>query len=80
MPVDGVFIAVGTVPQTDMVKDFVKLNKGGYIIANEMMETDIPGIFAAGDVRQKELRQVVTAAADGAIAANMIGRYINKTL
>ena len=50
------FIAVGTVPQTDMVKDFVKLDKGGYIIANEMMETDIPGIFAAYNRRYAEGR------------------------
>ncbi len=65
---DGVFIYVGLVPQSDIVKDIVKTNEYGYIITDDNCETNIPGIYAVGDVRIKNLRQIVTAAADGAIA------------
>ncbi|MBQ3378245.1 MAG: thioredoxin-disulfide reductase [Clostridia bacterium] len=80
LPMDGVFIAVGTVPETGIVKGLITLDEAGYIITDETLKTNIPGIFAAGDIRKKELRQVVTAAADGAIAAHMAGRYINEEL
>ncbi|MBQ1434996.1 MAG: thioredoxin-disulfide reductase [Clostridia bacterium] len=80
LPMDGVFIAVGTVPETGVVKGLVTLDEAGYILTDETLKTNIPGIFAAGDIRKKELRQVVTAAADGAIAAHMAGRYINEEL
>ncbi|AZR72881.1 thioredoxin-disulfide reductase [Anoxybacter fermentans] len=76
MPCDGVFFFVGTVPKTDFVKDLIEMDDFGYIITNDKMETNVPGIFAAGDVRQKYLRQVVTAAADGAIAATAAEKYI----
>jgi thioredoxin reductase (NADPH) len=66
---DGVFIFIGTTPKTDLVKDVLELNEQGYIITDEKMATNIEGVFAAGDARDKYLRQVVTAAADGAIAA-----------
>ncbi len=65
---DGVFIYVGLVPQTDIVKDLVRTNEYGYLIADDNCETNVPGIYAVGDVRIKNLRQIVTAAADGAIA------------
>lgn len=68
MPAFGVFVFVGHIPQTEMFKDLLEL-EGGYIVTDEDMRTSIPGVFAAGDVRKKTLRQVVTAAADGAIAA-----------
>lgn len=76
--VNGVFVAIGLVPNTSFVKDLVKLNEQGYIITDENMGTGIPGLYAAGDVRQKSLRQVVTAVADGAIAAVEAGKYLES--
>lgn len=78
LEVNGVFIYVGTVPKTDFVKDIVALDEKGYIITNDYMETSLDGIYAVGDVRQKFLRQVVTAAADGAIAAMAAEKYIHE--
>lgn len=69
LKVDGVFIYVGSTPNSLLLKDLVKTDDKGYIITDENMQTSQKGIFAAGDVRQKLLRQVVTAVADGAIAA-----------
>ena len=73
---DGVFIAVGIVPGTEKFKDLVKLDEGGYIVAGEDGITSEPGIFAAGDIRTKNLRQVVTAVADGANAVASVQRYL----
>lgn len=73
---DGVFIAVGIVPGTEKFKDLVKLDEAGYIVAGEDGITSEPGIFAAGDIRTKNLRQVVTAVADGANAVASAQRYI----
>ncbi len=73
---DGVFEYVGLIPVTDMVKDLGITNKYGYIEANEKMETKIPGVYAAGDVIVKQIRQVVTATADGAIAVQNCLRYL----
>ena len=73
---DGVFIAVGIVPGTEKFKDLVKLDEGGYIVAGEDGITSEPGIFAAGDIRTKNLRQVVTAVADGANAVASAQRYL----
>lgn len=78
VPVDGVFIAIGWDPNTAVVRDLVKLNEKGYIITDENMETGVPGLFAAGDVREKSLRQVVTAVADGAIAAVSAEKYLEE--
>ena len=64
-------------PQTSLVEMLPK-DEGGYIITDENMETAIPGLFAAGDVRSKSFRQIVTAAADGAIAANSAKKMINE--
>ena len=72
----GVFIAVGTVPGTEKFKDLVKLDEAGYIVAGEDGITSEPGIFAAGDIRTKNLRQVVTAVADGANAVASAQRYL----
>ncbi len=69
LPVDGVFVFVGTVPNSMLVSDCVDCVDGGWVVTDRKMATSVPGIFAVGDVRDTPLRQVVTAAADGAIAA-----------
>ena len=66
---DGVFVAVGVVPRTELFRDQIALSENGSVITDEKMETSVKGVFAAGDVRNTPLRQVVTACADGAIAA-----------
>jgi len=73
---DGVFVSIGRSPATELVKDQLSLDQGGYILAGESTETSIPGVFAVGDVRTKELRQIITAAADGAIAAHYAEAYL----
>lgn len=78
--IDGVFIYIGMNPITGFVKDLGITNEQGYIVTNEAMETTIPGIFAAGDVRDKTLRQVVTATNDGSIAAQNAQHYIEGLL
>lgn len=74
--VDGVFIAVGILPNTEKFKGLVDLDESGYIIAGEDGVTSTPGIFVAGDIRTKNLRQVVTAVADGANAVASVQRYL----
>ena len=69
LPTDGAFVAVGVFPRTELFKDQVALAENGSVITDEKMETNVKGVFAAGDVRNTPLRQVVTACADGAIAA-----------
>ncbi|ABO50261.1 thioredoxin reductase (NADPH) [Desulforamulus reducens MI-1] len=76
IPVDGVFIYVGTRANSELIKDLVEMDSRGYILANEKMQTSVPGLYVAGDVRQKSLRQVVTAVADGAIAAMEVEKYL----
>ena len=78
LDVDGVFIAVGTEPISALVRDQVALDPAGYVIAGEDTKTSVPGVFAAGDLRGKPLRQVVTAAADGAVAAHMAALYLDE--
>lgn len=75
---DGVFIFAGMTPNTDVVKDLVELDEGGFIKTDEMMRTSVEGIFAAGDVRRKPLRQIVTAASDGATATVFAERFIRN--
>ena len=72
---DGLFVAIGGIPQSSLVEGMVELDKG-YIVANENCETSQPGIYAVGDIRVKSLRQVITAAADGAIAVHAAEKYI----
>ena len=74
--IQGVFVAIGMIPQTEAVKNLVALDESGYIKADEDGVTLVPGFFVAGDVRTKELRQIITAAADGANAANSAIQYI----
>ncbi|MCL4458856.1 MAG: thioredoxin-disulfide reductase [Chloroflexi bacterium] len=76
LPVDGVFVYVGIRPNTEFLRGTVDLDPQGYIVTNARMETNVPGVYAAGDVRQKHLRQIVTAAADGAIAAMAADHYL----
>lgn len=76
LAVNGVFIAVGTIPNTTFVKGLVALDEKGYIVADESCRTSVEGIFAAGDVRTKQLRQIITAAADGANAVTSVEKYL----
>ncbi len=73
----GVFIAVGQVPETELFKDQVELDSSGYVVAGEDCRTSIPGVFAAGDLRAKPLRQIVTAASDGAVAATAAQEFLD---
>lgn len=76
LTVEGVFVAVGTVPDASLVKDLVELDEYGYVVADETGVTSAPGIFVAGDVRTKQLRQIITAAGDGANAITSVERYL----
>lgn len=76
--VDGIFLYVGLVPNVEFLSGGVSQSKDGYLIADEAMVTNQPGVFAAGDVREKGLRQVVTAVADGAVAAVSAVRYLDE--
>ncbi len=73
---DGIFISVGRKPATELVKDQLNLDASGYVIADESTKTNLPGVFAVGDVRTKVLRQVVTAVSDGAMAAHHAEEYL----
>jgi thioredoxin reductase (NADPH) len=73
----GIFILTGIQPATEIFSGKVKTDEAGYIITDERMRTNLPGVFAAGDVRRKDIRQAITAAADGAVAAVEAGRYID---
>ena len=74
--VDGVFVAYGSVPQTNLVKELVTLDAAGYVKAEETGETSLAGLYVAGDARTKKLRQVVTAVSDGANAATAVVKYL----
>lgn len=78
IPVQGVFVYVGLTPMTGFLKGQIELDRGGYILAGEDTKTSVPGVFAAGDVRQKILRQITTASGDGATAAFMAERYVEE--
>jgi len=75
---DAVFVYMGLKPITEFLRDKVKLDAEGYIVTDENLQTSIPGIFGAGDVRRKVLRQIATAVGDGALAAYMAQQYIEK--
>ena len=74
---DGVFIAVGIVPRSDTVKNLAKLDDNGYIVADESGRTSLDGLFAAGDVRTKELRQIITACSDGANCVDSVNKFLD---
>lgn len=76
LPVDGVFIAVGIIPNSQLAEGLVSLDVGGYIVAGEDGRTSLDGVFAAGDVRTKQLRQVITAAADGANVITSVEHFL----
>ncbi len=76
LPVDGLFIFVGLAPQTSFLEGLLELDERGFIVTDAEMRTNVPGIFAAGDVRSKACRQIITAAGDGAVAAYMAEHYI----
>ena len=78
LPVAGVFLYVGLVPNTGMFNGFLQLNEQGFILTDRELTTSIPGIFAAGDVRDTPLRQIITAASDGALAAFSAGKYLEE--
>lgn len=74
----GVFVFVGYAPATGLFKDVLELDRWGYILTNDNMETNVEGVYAAGDLRPKQLRQIVTAVADGAIAATQAEKYVKE--
>ncbi len=78
IPCDGLFVSIGRMPATELLTGKIQLDENGYILAGEDTETNIPGVFVAGDVRKKPLRQIVTAAADGAVAAEKSAEYLGN--
>ena len=78
LKVDGIFVYIGSTPNSSMVKDLVDLDENGFIITDNCMKTSVPGLFAAGDVRNTSFRQLATAIGDGAIAANSAERYLGE--
>jgi len=78
LPVDGVFVNIGVVPNTEMFREALQLDAAGNIVAGEDCRTNVPGVFAAGDVRTKLIRQLTTAAADGTVAALLAEKYLNQ--
>ena len=79
IPCDAVFVAIGRSPSTEIFKSVLNLDGNGYIVADESTRTSVPGVFAAGDVRTKAVRQVVTAASDGAVAVHYAEQYLAST-
>ncbi|MFW5629794.1 MAG: thioredoxin-disulfide reductase [Acetivibrio ethanolgignens] len=78
LSLDGVFVAVGNMPLSQNYADVVELDESGYIKATEDCQTSVPGIYAAGDIRTKPLKQIITAAADGANAITAVEKYLNE--
>ncbi len=76
LPVDGVFVSIGRKPATELFSQQLTLDENGYIVSGETTETNLPGVYAVGDVRTKLLRQVVTAVSDGAVAVHMAEEYL----
>ena len=77
-PISAVFVAIGRTPETEIVRNLVDLDQNGYIIADESCHASESGVFAAGDCRTKKVRQLVTAASDGATAATAAVEYLNQ--
>lgn len=78
LPADGLFVAIGQLPENSLVAGQVATDKAGYIVAGEDTKTSVPGVFAIGDVRTKQVRQIITAAADGAVAIHFAEEYLNE--
>lgn len=78
LPADGLFVAIGQLPESSLAAGQVAADQAGYIIAGEDTKTSVPGVFAAGDVRTKAVRQIITAAADGAVAVYFAEEYLNE--
>lgn len=76
--IDALFISIGREPQSEMYRGILDLDEGGYIIADESTKTSVPGVFVAGDIRTKLLRQIVTAAADGAVAGEAAEKFLHQ--
>ena len=76
---DSCFLFIGYLPNTELFRDILDMNRGGYLITNERMETNIPGVFAIGDVRDKYLKQVATAVGDGAVAGYGAEKYVSES-
>jgi thioredoxin reductase (NADPH) len=76
LEVDGIFVYIGQSPNTEIFRGVVDLDEAGYVLADEEMRTSVPGVFVAGDVRQKRYRQITTAAGDGTIAALAAAEYL----
>ncbi len=74
--VQGVFVFIGTLPNTDMVKGLVRLDENGFVVTDDNMQTSVPGVFAAGDIRSKLFRQISTAVGEGAAASYAVERYL----
>ncbi|MCI8361276.1 MAG: thioredoxin-disulfide reductase [Clostridiales bacterium] len=81
LTVDGLFVAIGRIPNTELCRGMLDLDEAGYVLADETTRTSLPGVFAVGDMRTKPLRQIITAAADGAVAAKFAEEYLSgKTI
>ena len=78
LPADGLFVAIGQLPESRLAAGQVATDKAGYIMAGEDTKTSVPGVFAVGDVRTKAVRQIITAAADGAVAIHYAEEYLNE--
>lgn len=78
LKVNAVFIAIGNIPNSNVYQASVDVDEGGYIVADEDGKTNIPGVFVAGDIRTKELRQIITAASDGANVVTTVEKYLNS--
>lgn len=78
LPADGLFVAIGQLPESSLAAGQVATDKAGYILAGEDTKTSVPGVFAVGDVRTKAVRQIITAAADGAVAVHYAEEYLNE--
>ena len=76
--VSGVFVAIGSIPNTELIKDLVTLDQNGYALSNYQLETTVPGLYVAGDVREKNVRQLTTAVSDGTIVSKEILDYLES--
>lgn len=76
--VSGVFVAIGSIPNTELIKDLVTLDQNGYALSNYQLETTVPGLYVAGDVREKSVRQLTTAVSDGTIVSKEILDYLES--